>query len=264
MNKFAVIGAGTIGGILARKLGGLGHTVSIANSKAPSSLMGFDAVGVTPAWAAEALVGVDVAILCLSQSAVALLSEHVLAELRKVPIVIETGNYYPIRDGRIDAIEEGLADSEWVSAQIGRPVFKAFNSIGALSLLTKGRAAGAEGRVALSVAGPEGTDKQHVMVLVDQLGFDPVDGGELSGSWRQQPGTPAYCADLTAADVSSQIAQARKADVIGYHAKRDTQDPVAGGAMQRQLIANGRLRATSEPLTEQPESKSALAPSMPL
>jgi predicted dinucleotide-binding enzyme len=242
VNKFAVIGAGTIGGILARKIAGLGHTVSIANSKAPSSLLQFEEIGVTPAWAAEALVGVDAAILSIPQSAVARLPEPVLAAFRDVPIVIDTGNYYPVRDGRIVAIEEGLADSQWVAAQIGRPVFKVFNNIGAVSLLTKGLAIGKEGRMALSVAGPAVADKWHVMALVDQLGFDPVDGGDLSASWRQQPGTPAYCADLTAADLRDQLAKATEANVAEYHANRDRQDPLGGSAKQRHLIADGQFR----------------------
>jgi predicted dinucleotide-binding enzyme len=242
VDTIAVIGAGTIGGILARKLAALGHSVRIANSKAPSTLTGFDAVGVTPAWAAEALDGADIAILCLPQAAVARLSSDVRAALHHVPIVIETGNYYPDRDGRIDAIEEGLTDSEWVSTQIGRPVFKAFNNIGAMSLLTKGTNPGAEGRIGLSVAGPAGTDKQRVMTLVNHLGFDPVDGGELKDSWRQQPGTPAYCADLAAADLRDQIEQATEAQLPSYHANRDRQDPIGGTAKQHALITNGRLR----------------------
>lgn len=54
--------------------------------------------------AAEALVGVDVAIISLPQSAVARLSGDVLVALCNVPIVVETGNSYPGRGGRIDAI----------------------------------------------------------------------------------------------------------------------------------------------------------------
>lgn len=30
---------------------------------------------------------------------------------------------------------------------------------------------------------------------MDDMGFDGVDAGPLSQSWRQQPGTPAYCTD---------------------------------------------------------------------
>ncbi|MGM7775830.1 NADPH-dependent F420 reductase [Arthrobacter sp. KNU-44] len=242
MSKFAVIGAGTIGGILARKLAAQGHSVKIANSKDPSTLMDFDAKGVTPAWAAEALVDADVAILSLPQSAVGSLSENVLYALSRVPIVVETGNYYPDRDGRIEEIENGLTDSEWVSAQIGRSVFKAFNNIGAMSLLSRSEAAGAEGRIALSVAGPAGPEKQQMMILVDQLGFDPVDGGELKDSWRQQPGSPAYCADLTATELSNRIRQATAVDIPKFHSIRDKTEAVAGSEKQRRFIANGLLR----------------------
>jgi hypothetical protein len=35
------------------------------------------------------------------------------------------------------------------------------------------------------------------MRLVDEIGFDPVDGGPLAESWRQQPGSPCYANDLT-------------------------------------------------------------------
>jgi predicted dinucleotide-binding enzyme len=43
---------------------------------------------------------------------------------------------------------------------------------------------------------------------VDELGFDPVDAGELGESWRQQPGTPVYGTDLDADGVRRALAQA--------------------------------------------------------
>jgi predicted dinucleotide-binding enzyme len=72
-------------------------------------------------------------------------------------------------------------------------VIKAFNNILATSLLEKGVPTGRAGRIALPVAGDPGDAKATVLRLVDDLGFDPVDAGELDDSWRQQPGTPAYC-----------------------------------------------------------------------
>ncbi|QQE91363.1 hypothetical protein GKQ51_23960 (plasmid) [Azotobacter chroococcum] len=36
------------------------------------------------------------------------------------------------------------------------------------------------------------------MDIVNEVGFDPVDGGSLSESWCQQPGTPGYCCDYDA------------------------------------------------------------------
>jgi predicted dinucleotide-binding enzyme len=35
-----------------------------------------------------------------------------------------------------------------------------------------------------------------VIALIDELGFDGVDAGGLDDSWRQQPGSPCYGADL--------------------------------------------------------------------
>jgi 8-hydroxy-5-deazaflavin:NADPH oxidoreductase len=61
--------------------------------------------------------------------------------------------------------------------------------------LPKGRA----GRIALPVAGSDGLAKAQVIKLLDEIGFDGLDAGTLQESWRQQPGTPAYCTDLDAA-----------------------------------------------------------------
>jgi len=44
------------------------------------------------------------------------------------------------------------------------------------------------------------------MALVDELGFDAVDNGSLHESWRQQPGTPSYGADMPAAELQQHLA----------------------------------------------------------
>jgi predicted dinucleotide-binding enzyme len=114
-------------------------------------------------------------------------------------VVVDTGNYYPRqRDGRIEAIESGTTESRWVAQQLGRPVVNAFNNIYAEHLRNLGKPAGTPGRIALPVAGDDAAGKRIVSDLVDELGFDPVDGGMLAESWRQQPGTPVYGADLDA------------------------------------------------------------------
>lgn len=68
-------------------------------------------------------------------------------------MVVDAGNYYPYRDGKIEGIDSGLSDSEWVSSIVGKPVIKAFNNILAESLATKGNLEGKSARVAFSVAG---------------------------------------------------------------------------------------------------------------
>ena len=219
--EIGIIGAGCIGGTLARKFAAAGHRVRVANSKAPSSLTDFEGeAGIVPMWAADAVRGVDVAILSVPQKAISKLPGQVLSVLSSVPIVIDTGNYYPVRDGRIDGIEEGMADSEWVAAHLGRPVFKVFNNIVAPSLKHKGRT-GAGQRLGLTVAGPATEDKQKVFTLVSQIGFDPVDGGGLEQSWRLQAGTPTYCKDMTADQLLAGLAETTREDIGKYHEIRD-------------------------------------------
>jgi predicted dinucleotide-binding enzyme len=137
-------------------------------------------------------------------------------------VVIDIGNYHPeLRDGRIDAIDRGMLDSQWVAQQIGHPVIKAFNNILATSLHEKGVPRRTKGRIALSVAGDPPDAKAVVLRLVDDLGFDPVDGGDLDNSWRQQPGTPAYCRDLEAAALRRALAEADRSRIAEYRAERE-------------------------------------------
>jgi len=123
-------------------------------------------------------------------------------------VVIDTGNYYKERDGRIEEIEAGMTDSRWVEEQIGVSVVKAFNNIQAEHLLELGKPQGTTGRIALPVAGDDADAKTLVMNLVDALGFDPVDGGGLDDSWRQQHANPAYGADFDAGELRKALAEA--------------------------------------------------------
>ena len=134
-------------------------------------------------------------------------------------VIVDTGNYYPgVRDERIPEIEAGLPESQWVAQQLGRPVIKAFNSILAQSLAGKGREAGKPGRIALPVAGDDPDAKRIATGLVNDAGFDSVDAGTLAESWRQQPGTAAYCTDLSVEDLRRALPAA---DREGAPAKRD-------------------------------------------
>ena len=119
---------------------------------------------------------------------------------------------YPLRerDGRIEEIEQGTTESRWVADQLGRPVVKAFNNVYAAHLLERGQAAGSPGRIALPVAGDNDAAKAVVIRLVDELGFDGVDAGNLDESWRQQPGTPVYGTDHDAEGVRRALADASR------------------------------------------------------
>ena len=206
----AIIGAGHIGGSLTRRLTGLGHAVRVANSRAPETLADLAGeTGATAVWAREAATDADLVIVSIPQKNVVDLPPGIVAGAKPGAPVIETNNYYPQqRDGLIAAIEAGTPESVWVSEQLGTPVFKVFNGIFWKHLLEGGLPPGAVGRIALPVAGDDPAGKRIVFDLVDELGFDPVDGGTLAESWRQQPGSPVYGADLDAEGATRALAEA--------------------------------------------------------
>jgi predicted dinucleotide-binding enzyme len=221
--RIGVIGAGSMGGTIARHLAKCGHHVSIANSRGPASLTALAAeIGATPVSVVYAAQAGEIVILAIPTKAVADLPSALFANSPGRAVVIDIGNYHPeLRDGRIDAIDRGMLDSQWVAQQIGRPVIKAFNNIFAKSLLEKGVRTGTTGRIALPVAGDSLDAKAAVFRLVDELGFDPVDGGDLDNSWRQQPGTPAYCRDLGVAALRRALAEADRSRIAEYRAEEE-------------------------------------------
>lgn len=208
--KIGIIGIGSIGGTLARKLSAAGHEVRVANSRGVEAVRPFaDEIGALPADAHGAVQGADLVILSIPLPAVAKLPKDLFDELDENAPIVDTGNYYPdLRDSHISELDDGKVESVWVSDQIGRPIIKAFNNILAHSLTELGRPAGSPDRIAVAVAGDDAQAKQIVMDIVNEIGFDPVDVGSLSESWRQQPGTPSYCCDYDAKAMRKALNQA--------------------------------------------------------
>jgi predicted dinucleotide-binding enzyme len=210
--KIGIIGAGEIGGTLARRLTALGHQVSVANSRGPESLVDLAAeTGAKPVSAAEAARSGEVVVVTIPEKNIQNLSRDLFAATPTSVVVVDTGNYYPRRrDGRIEAIEAGTTESRWVAQQLKRPVVKAFNNIHAQHLLELGQPKGTRGRIALPVAGDDAAAKAVVLRLVDELGFDGVDSGTLDESWRQQPDTPVYGTNFDAEGVRRALSEASK------------------------------------------------------
>lgn len=224
-----IIGAGHIGSALATRLTSLGHSVYIANSRGPETLKDVaQKTGAQAVTAQEAARHGDILVVTIPLKNIPELPKDLFAGVAANVPVIDTSNYYPIiRDGQIPELETGdLTESEWVQQHLGRPVVKVFNNMYADHIRTKGRPKGAAGRIALPVAGDDTEAKQKVMALVEELGFDAVDDGSLHESWRQQPGTPSYGADLPADklrelfnQLGSKRTDAQHAEYLANHAK---------------------------------------------
>ncbi|MEB3369763.1 NADPH-dependent F420 reductase [Saccharopolyspora mangrovi] len=206
--KIGIIGVGHIGKTLSRKLSAAGHEVKVANSRGPETIDA-DALssGARAVTAAQAAVDVDVVILSTPLNRIPQLTP-VIAETPSDAVIIDTSNYYPARDAKIEAIEAGQIESLWVAEQLARPIVKAWNAIGAASFAEKGAPAGTPGRISIPVAADDPRHREIGMRLVDDTGFDGFDAGTLAESWRQQPGTPGYCTDLTHDEMPNALATA--------------------------------------------------------
>src|SRR5437764_1161775 len=129
--RIGIIGTGNIGGTLTRKLRALGHDVKIANSRGPESLAGLaKETGAKPVTVEDAVRDRELIIVSIPEKHVPDLGQDLFKSVPIETVVVDTGNYYPKqRDGRIEGIENGLTESQWVSQQLDRPVVKTFNNI---------------------------------------------------------------------------------------------------------------------------------------
>jgi len=193
IHTIGLIGSGMIGSTVARLAVAAGYDVVLSNSRGPETLaalvaeLGPRARAATPAEAARAA---DLAVVTVPLRAYRSVPVEPLAD----KIVIDTNNYYPSRDGHIAELDHGLAT---VSGLLQRhlptsKVVKAFNNIYFKHLLALARPAGAADRSALPIASDDAAAKATVAAFLDTLGYDTVDGGALSESWRFERDTPAY------------------------------------------------------------------------
>ncbi|MDP9580294.1 MULTISPECIES: NADPH-dependent F420 reductase [Priestia] len=206
--RFGIIGAGSIGSIISKKLVENGHDVKIADARGMERLEGKELAG-TPVRVEDAIKNIEVLIISLPTKAIPSI-RNIINQVEEEVIIVDTSNYYPFRDDKIEEIENGMVESVWVSNQLGRPVIKAFNNLLAYTLENEGTPEDSSGRIAMAIAGDDPAQKQIVRDVVHDLGFDAVDSGSLNDSWRQQPGTPAYCTELTKAELTKALKKANK------------------------------------------------------
>ncbi|MFC5458734.1 NADPH-dependent F420 reductase [Massilia niabensis] len=206
--KIGILGTGHIGTTLVTKLSLAGHDVKVANSRGPETVdTAILRNGARAVTSAEAVTDVDVVIMSTPLGAIPKIAP-LIAGLPAHVVVIDTSNYYPARDGKVDAIEAGMAESVWVAGQLGRPIAKAWNAITSASFAEKGMPAGTAGRIAIPVAADGDREREVALALVEETGLDAFYSGTLADSWRQQPGAPCYCTDLSLNEMPKALASA--------------------------------------------------------
>ncbi len=212
MKKIGIIGAGSLGSRLAKKFQEAGHAVRIANSGPPESLKETAASwGAEAASVADLVTGVDIVVIAVPVKAIEDLPRDLFANSPESLIIVDAGNYSPEnRDANIAELDGGMPDSVYVAGHFGRPVIKAFNSITGYALGNKALPPNATGRIAVPVSGDDPQAKATIIELIDQMGFDGVDLGSLTDSWRQQSGGPLFCTDHTRGEIPAALEAADK------------------------------------------------------
>ena len=209
MTTIGIIGAGHIGGQIARKAVELGYDVVISNSRGPETLadlvaeLGPKARAATPA---EAAAAGDFAVVSVPLRSI----QDVPVEPLAGKIVLDTNNYYWERDGHFPALDAGEATTSGLLQEHlpQSKVAKAFNHIRSSPITTDGAPAGTPNRRALATASDFPEAAELVTRLYDEFGFDTVNMGPLSESWRTERDRPAYVIRQNAAELTENLAKA--------------------------------------------------------
>lgn len=211
MTTFGIIGAGHIGSQVARAALAHGHEVVISNSRGPETLSDLVAElgsGARAATAAEAGAAGDVVVVTVPLKAL----EEIPVEPLAGKIVLDTNNYYFERDGHIEALDKGeTTTSQMLQDHLpSSKVAKAFNHIRSDEITTDGTPAGTENRRALATASDFDDAAAFVTSFYDEIGFDTVNVGPLSESWRVERDRPAYVVRQNAAELTENLAKGNR------------------------------------------------------
>ena len=193
MATIGIIGSGMIGGTVARLSAAAGHRVVLSNSRGPETLAELAAELGPLATAGTAEQAAEAGELVVVSVPVKAFGEIPAKPLAGKP-VLDTGNYYPQRDGHIAELDTGALTSSGLLQRYlpDAQVVKVFNNIFFKHLASLPRPHGAEDRSALPIAGDSAAAKAAVTAFLDSIGYDAVDAGSQADSWHQEPGTPAY------------------------------------------------------------------------
>jgi len=201
--KIGIIGAGKMGGTLAKLWAMAGYRVMISSDH-PAKLEDLArSIGVRVGTPSEAASFGDIALISVPYKALPQVGKDLAHELSG-KIVLETGNPYPERDGAMAEAARregtGVASARYLP---GVKLVRAFNAIKWTDLGSQAHRTGE--LVGIPLAGSDRGALTVAARLVRDAGFEPVIVGDLSTAKKFDVGTPVYVKLLTARELREQL-----------------------------------------------------------
>jgi predicted dinucleotide-binding enzyme len=205
-----IFGAGKVGTALARLLVSAGYDVALTGSPRQTALdllVSVVAPGARVAAPDRLVDEADVVIVAVPFGK----AETVPWESFDGKVVVDATNYWPPIDGRIPAIDDDpRSTSEIHAARNPRArVVKSLNHLGYHEMEDDAMPSGAPLRRALAVVGDDADARAVIARLIDDLGFDAVDGGALANGRALEPGHPAFGRELSASQLAALMDEER-------------------------------------------------------
>jgi len=206
--RLGIVGAGKAGTAIARAAVAGGYDVAISGSGSAERIeliVEVLAPGARAATTEEVARHAGLIVLAIPL--------HSFRELRRDlfagKILVDATNYWDEIDGVDGPFAAAPAGTsvlvqEWFSSA---RVVKSLNHLGYFKFEKSRLPHRTRGRIGMAAAGNDRSAVAAVLQLIDRLGFDAVDAGNLESGMALQPGGPVFGAGHSAAELSNLLAQ---------------------------------------------------------
>jgi predicted dinucleotide-binding enzyme len=206
--RLGIVGAGKAGTAFARAAVAGGYDVAISGSGSAERIeliVDVLAPGARAVSTDEVVSYADLIVLAIPM--------HRFRDLRRYlfagKILVDAMNYWDEIDGVDQQFETAPAGTsmlvqEWFSCA---RVVKSLNHLGYFKFEKSRRPRGAPGRIGMAAAGDDRAAMAAVLELVDNLGFDALDAGNLASGLALQPGGPIFGAGHSAKELSNLLSR---------------------------------------------------------
>ena len=202
--SIGIIGSGNVGRALGQLFSHVGEQVILSHRHGVASLAPVIAE-MRSTVEAGTVAEADIVVLAVPFNAL----DELPAQVKADAVVIDATNYFPSRDGeRSELTSHQIASSQLVAQHFGtKKVVKAFNTIAMTKIRSLAKPNQPAGRIAIPIAGDDAAAKKTVTALIEKIGFDVVDLGDLANSYPAQADGPLF---LFTGDADQVRAQANK------------------------------------------------------